>query len=70
MLKETLVNNTLCDMPSVDLSHDRTAQTGKFPEDALKAGRELEFELMEELPAGKHAYDVVWTDEWRGGRVW
>ena len=33
----------LCDMPSVDLSHDRTAQTGKFPKDALKAGRELKF---------------------------
>ena len=21
------------------------------------------FELMEELPAGKHAYDMVWVDE-------
>ena len=27
------------------------------------------FELMEELPAGKHAYDMVWFDEWRGDRV-
>ena len=72
------VNKTLCDMPSVDLSHDRPAQTGKSPEDALKAGRELglrnmlnfdAFELMEELPAGKHAYDMVWVDEWRGDRV-
>ena len=58
------VNEILCGMPSVDLSHGRTAQTGKFPEDALKVGRELEsrnmsnvdaFGLMEELPAGKHA---------------
>ena len=54
------VNKILRDMPSVDFSHDRTAQTGKFPEDAVKAGRELELrdrlnfdavELMEELPA-------------------
>ena len=52
----------LCDTPSVDLSRDRTALSGKFPEDALKAGRELEFrillnsdaiELEEELPPGK-----------------
>ena len=54
------VNKIVCDMPSVDLSHDRTAQFGKFPEDASKAGREPElrnmlnfdaFELMEEPPA-------------------
>ena len=72
------VNEILCDTPSLDLSQDRTAQTGKFPEDALKAGRELElrnllnfdaFELVEELLAGKHAYDMVWVDEWRGDRV-
>ena len=72
------VNKLLCDMPSVDLSLDRTAQTGKFPEGALKAGRELEmrnmldfdaFALMEELRAGKHAYYMVWVDEWRGERV-
>ena len=25
--------------------------------------------MMEELPAGKHAYDMVWVDEWRGDRV-
>ena len=52
--------------------------SGKFPEDELKAGRELElrnmlnfdaFELVDELPPGKHAYDMVWVDEWRGGRV-
>ena len=24
---------------------------------------------MEELPAGKHAYDIIWVDEWRGVRV-
>ena len=24
---------------------------------------------MEELPPGKHAYDMVWVDEWRGDRV-
>ena len=72
------VNKLLCDMLSVDLSRDRTALSGKFPEDELKAGRELElrnmlnfdvFELMDELPPEKHAYDMVWVDEWRGDRV-
>ena len=72
------VNNLLFDMQSVDLSRDRTALSGKFPEDELKAGRELElrnmlnfdaFELVDELPPGKHAYDMVWVDEWRGDRV-
>ena len=62
------VNNLLCDTPSVDLSRDRTALSGKFPEDELKAGRELDlrnmlnfdaFDLVEELPPGKHAYDMV-----------
>ena len=24
---------------------------------------------MEELPPRKHAYDMVWVDEWRGDRV-
>ena len=52
--------------------------SGKFPEDELKAGRELQlknilnfeaFEFMEELPPGKYAYDMVWVDEWRGDRV-
>ena len=57
------VNNLLCDVPTVDLSRDRTAYSGKFPEDELKAGRELE------LPPRKHAYDMVWVDEWRGDRV-
>ena len=27
------------------------------------------FELVEELPSGKYAYDMVWVDEWRGGKV-
>ena len=27
------------------------------------------FELVEELPPGKYAYDMVWVDEWRGERV-
>ena len=27
------------------------------------------FELVEELPAGKYAYDMVWVDEWRGNRI-
>ena len=49
-----------------------------FPEDALKAGRELElrnmlnfdaFELVEELPPRKYANDMMWVDEWRGDRV-
>ena len=68
------VNNLLCDVPTVDLSRDHTALSGKFPEDELKHGRELElqnmlnfdaFELVEDLPA----YDIVWVDEWRGDRV-
>ena len=73
-----LSTNLWCDTPIVDLSRDRTALSGKFPEDELKAGRELElrnmlnfdaFDLVEELPPGKHAYDMVWVDEWRGDRV-
>ena len=72
------VNNLLCDTPTVDLSRDRTALSGEFPEDELMAGRELElrnmlnfdaFDLVDELPPGKHAYDMVWVDEWRGDRV-
>ena len=71
-------NELFCDTPSVDLSRDRTALSGKFPEDGLKAGRELKLrnmlnfdalELVDELPPGKHAYDMVWADEWRGDRV-
>ena len=27
------------------------------------------FEMVDELPPGKHAYDMVWVDEWRSGRV-
>ena len=51
-------------MPCVDLSRDRTALSGKFPEDELKASRELElrnmlnfdaFEVVDELPPEKHA---------------
>ena len=72
------VNNLLCDTPTVDLSRDRTARSGLFPEDELKAGREFElrnmlkfdaFDLVEELPLVKHAYDMVWVDEWRGDRL-
>ena len=52
--------------------------SGKFPEDELKANRELElqnmlkfdaFELVDDLSPRKHAYDMVWVDEWRGDRV-
>ena len=59
-------------MPSVDLSRDRTALSGKFPENELRAGRELElrnmlnfdaFELVNELPPGKYANDMVCVDE-------
>ena len=39
-------NKLLCDMPSVDVSRDRTALSGKFPEDELKAGRELDLRNM------------------------
>ena len=72
------VNNLLCDVPTVDLSQHRTALSGKFPEDESKAGRELElknmlnfdaFELVDDLPPRKHAYDMVWVDEWRGDRA-
>ena len=65
-------------MPTIDLSRDRTALSGKFLVDELKTGRELElqnilnfqtFELVDELPPRKHAYDVVGVDEWRGGGV-
>ena len=68
----------LCDTPSVDPSRDCIALSGKFPEEELKACRELElrnmlncdaFELVDELPPGKYAYDMVWVDEWRGDRV-
>ena len=27
------------------------------------------FALVDELHPGKHAYDMVWVDEWRGDRV-
>ena len=27
------------------------------------------FELVDDLPPRKHAYDMVWVDEWRGDRV-
>ena len=40
------VNKLLGVSPSVDLSRDRTALSGKFPEDELKAGRELELRNM------------------------
>ena len=40
------VNEILCDTTSENLSQDRTAQSGKFPEDELKAGRELELKNM------------------------
>ena len=72
------VNKLLCDTPSVHLSLDCTALSGKIPEDNLKAGRELElrnmlnvdaFELVEELHPGKFAYDLVCVDEWRGDRM-
>ena len=26
-------------------------------------------DLVEELPPGKHSYDMVWVDEWRGDQV-
>ena len=62
------VSNLLCDMPTVNLSQDRTALSGKFPEHELKAGRQLElqnmlncdaFELVDELPPRKHPFDMV-----------
>ena len=72
------VNNLLCDTRTVDLCRDRTSPSGKFPVDEMKADREREFrnmlnfdayKLVEELPPGKHAYDMVWVDEWRGDGV-
>ena len=44
------VVEVLCDMSS-DVSHDRTAQTRKFPEYALNMLNFDAFELMDELPA-------------------
>ena len=52
------VNKLLCDMPSFDIVRDRTALSGKFLENELRAGRELDlrnmlnfdaFELVDEL---------------------
>ena len=73
------VNNLLCDVPTVDLSRDRTAISGKFPEDELNTSRELNlqnmlnFDALEsvyDLPPREHVYDMVWCDdEWRGGWV-
>ena len=73
------VNELLCDTPSFDFSRDRTALSGKFPgKIELKACRELQlrnmlnfdaFVLVDELPPEKHAYDMVWVDEWRGDWV-
>ena len=72
------VNEILCDTPSADLSQDRTAQGGKFPEEELKANRQLQlrnmsnfdaFDLVDELPPGQYDYDMVCVDEWRGDRV-
>ena len=40
------VNKHLRDTPSVDLSRDRTALSGKFPEDEFKAGRDLKLRNM------------------------
>ena len=40
------VNKLLCGTPSVDLSRDRTALSGKIQEDELQAGRELELRNM------------------------
>ena len=45
------VNKQLCDMPSVDLSKDRIALSGKFPENELRAGREFEFRNMLDFDA-------------------
>ena len=40
------VTKLLCDTPSVDFSRDCTALSGKFPEDELKASREIELRNM------------------------
>ena len=40
------VNKLLCDTPSVDLSRDRIVLSGKFLEDELKAGREIELQNL------------------------
>ena len=72
------VNKLLCDTPSVDLSRDLTALSGKILEDELKASREIElrnmlnfdeFEVVEELPPGKYASEMVSVDGWLGDRV-
>ena len=40
------VKNLQCDTPTVHVSRDRAAPSGKFPEDELGAGRELELRNM------------------------
>ena len=55
----TAVNNLLCDVPTVDLSRDRTALSGKFTEDELKAGRELELQNMLNFDAFELADDLL-----------
>ena len=46
------VSKLLCDTPSVDLSRDRTALSGRFLEDELKAGRELDLRNMLRIGGG------------------
>ena len=48
------VNNLLCDTPTVDLSRDRTALSGKFRELRNMLNFDA-FDLVVELPPGKHA---------------
>ena len=72
------VNKLLCDTPSVDFSRDRTALSGKFPEDELKGGRELELrnqfkaeELRDDLFAGVfHEVFIGQRCELQGFRIY
>ena len=53
------------------LSRDRTALSGEFVEDELKAEQELEFRNMLHWMScfkEKHGYEMVSVDEWRGDR--
>ena len=63
------VNKLLCDTPSVDLSRDRTALSGKFPDDGLKAGREFDLRNMLNFDAFDLVEALLWVDEWRGDRM-
>ena len=72
------VNNLLWDVPTVDSSRDRTALSGKIPGRWIEGRSRTRCKTCWILThliwwmiclQEKHAYDMVWVDEWRGDRV-